>query len=100
MEENDIVEGEKEYEEHVHCLICSAPKRFYSEDQKRPDVYICEDCEKTFSAEYLAHRIDCFFKGIYKREFDILEYRLTFGATRKLPKDFLIDREIYTYGKD
>lgn len=63
---------------HIHCIICSKYRVF--EDGDYPDIYICGDCVKTFTTEYLFYRINCDRNNIHKPEFDVLEERLTFGA--------------------
>ena len=66
-------------DKHVHCLICSKYKEL-EEDDDYPEIYICGDCVKTFTTEYLLYRINCAKNYIHKPEFDILEERLTFGT--------------------
>lgn len=64
---------------HVHCEICSKPHVLeYYEDY--PQIYICGDCVKSFTTEYLLYRIQCAKNYIRRPEFDILEERLTFGS--------------------
>ena len=70
---------EKDTDRHTHCLICSKYKEL-EEEEDYPEIYICGDCIKTFTTEYLLYRINCAKNYIHKPEFDILEERLTFGT--------------------
>lgn len=70
---------------HIHCIICGEPHEFEMHWEDNPHTYICNQCTHTFSAEYLAHRLYCWEHMIHKKEFDILEWRLTFGKNRPYP---------------
>lgn len=63
---------------HIHCEICGKYKSL-EEEEDYPQIYICGDCMKSFTTEYLLYRINCAKNGIYRPEFSILEERLTFG---------------------
>lgn len=66
---------------HVHCIICSKPYEYEEEDfDGTLKGYVCNDCVHSFSSEYILHRIQCHKEGIYKKEFAILEMRLTRGS--------------------
>ena len=90
---------------HVHCLICGEPYD-YNDRNKTIRRYICKECMNTFPTEYINFRIDCDKNGLYDDNFDILEWRLTFGATKKitkpLPKSsyFWIDYKCFENDKD
>ena len=66
-------------EKHVHCIICSSCLDTTTWGKDQPYEYVCERCVATFSSDYILHRIECDRKGIYKKEFAILEARLSLG---------------------
>lgn len=53
-------------EKHVHCIICSSCLDTTTWGKDQP-------------YEYILHRIECDRKGIYKKEFAILEAHLSLG---------------------
>ena len=58
---------------HTHCIICG--QYLELQDGESCD-YICPACNSSFPGSYILYRINCYNKGIHKREFDILEERL------------------------
>ena len=68
----------RKYESHIHCIICS-----YSMDttnwDDNPKEFICGRCIETFPGDYILYRLNCYRNNIHKKEFDELEWRLTFG---------------------
>lgn len=68
---------------HIHCIICSRPLS-YNESFKTIRTYICKECMNTFPLDYINFRIDCHDKGLWSKDFEILEHRLTFGATKEI----------------
>lgn len=63
---------------HIHCIICSSPLDT-TDWNPEPIEYVCKRCVECFPYSYILERIECSRKGIYKREFDLLEQRLTLG---------------------
>lgn len=67
---------------HTHCLICGAERDLAADEHAKE--YICKPCVASFPGDYLLYRLQCYREGICKREFDILETRLSPSFTLDL----------------
>ena len=81
---------------HIHCLICSEPYE-YEEGywDEPPTEYICNACAQSFPADYLLYRLNCRKNNIHTKDFDVLEWRLTWGQNS--PIDFKTNQEIFQW---
>ena len=91
---DDILNNNTDAFRHTHCLICGKYKDL-SNGTPMHD-YICSECMSSFPIEYINFRIDCDKKGIWLKQFDNLEMRLS-GI--KPDKEDLYERE-YTWNWD
>lgn len=68
-------------QDHIHCIICGEPYDIDPEvwGDDSPGIYVCNACNHSFDPQYISYRIDCWEKGIHRPEFNVLEWRLTWG---------------------
>ena len=64
-----------DYDRHTHCIICSKYKSLGNETDQHD--YICEECMSSFPADYILFRLKCHKEGIWLKQFDNLEMRLS-----------------------
>ena len=91
---DDILNNNTDAFRHTHCLICGKYKDL-SNGTPMHD-YICSECMSSLPIEYINFRIDCDKKGIWLKQFNNLEMRLS-GI--KPDKEDLYERE-YTWNWD
>ena len=69
-----VVDG-IDYDRHTHCIICSKYKSLGNETDQHD--YICEECMSSFPTDYILFRLKCHKEGIWLKQFDNLEMRLS-----------------------
>lgn len=81
--------------EHIHCLICGKPYEYDPEEDETPIRYICNSCTHTLPGDYILYRLECAKHGLYKKEFALLEWRLTWGQDK--PLKFSNNEEVFEW---
>ncbi|MBQ6627855.1 MAG: hypothetical protein IJH65_03395 [Methanobrevibacter sp.] len=76
---------------HTHCIICGEYKDL--SDGTSYHNYICDECMNSFPIDYIMFRIKCWKDGIWLKQFNNLEWRL---SGRRLEKEDLYEDE-YTW---